>query len=276
MCSGFPSSCFISLTCNVWMSYCWGSFRVLLDGIYIMANELVLFSTQTHCPFLLSYDLERKKDKSFSTLSDIFFFSTTWAQTLYLQWKGNLPLNTGEACIPKPSGFAFNMLLQQRLTLHTKFAVIKAHKKLASWCSWAYSCWIRIWGEFCRHQSPDPRKQRSPQKCCVSTARAARCSSLSPGPVAFAPVQSGSPTSVWEAPELLWKSGPSFLNRPSRVAIALVSVDYCMGHTSREEFLLHCRVGSGTGALLLPAVCRGKFGNKHTLQRGIPPEHLSS
>lgn len=50
---------------------------MLLDGIYIMANELVLFSTQTHCPFLLSYDLERKKDKSFSTLSDIFFFSTT-------------------------------------------------------------------------------------------------------------------------------------------------------------------------------------------------------
>lgn len=211
MCSGFPSSCFISLTCNVWMSYCWGSFRVLLDGIYIMANELVLFSTQTHCPFLLSYDLERKKDKSFSTLSGIFFFSTTWAQTLYLQWKGHLPLNTGEACIPKPSGFAFNMLLQQRLTLHTKFAVIKAHNKLASWCSWAYSCWIRIWGEFCRLQSPDPRKQRSPQKCCVSTARAARCSSLSPGPVAFAPVQSGSPTSVWEAPELLWKSGPSLL-----------------------------------------------------------------
>lgn len=167
MCSGFPSSCFISLTCNVWMSYCWGSFRVLLDGIYIMANELVLFSTQTHCPFLLSYDLERKKDKSFSTLSDIFFFSTTWAQTLYLQWKGHLPLNTGEACIPKPSGFAFNMLLQQRLTLHTKFAVIKAHKKLASWCSWAYSCWIRIWGEFCRHQSPDPRKQRSPPKNVV-------------------------------------------------------------------------------------------------------------
>lgn len=39
-----------------------------------MANELVLFSTQTHCPFLLSYDLERKKDKSFSTLSDLFFF----------------------------------------------------------------------------------------------------------------------------------------------------------------------------------------------------------
>lgn len=45
---------------------------MLLDGIYIMANELVLFSTQTHCPFLLSYDLERKKDKSFPTLSESF------------------------------------------------------------------------------------------------------------------------------------------------------------------------------------------------------------
>lgn len=33
---------------------------MLRDDIYIMANELVLFSSQTHCPVLVSYDLERK------------------------------------------------------------------------------------------------------------------------------------------------------------------------------------------------------------------------
>lgn len=34
-----------------------------------MANELVLFSTQTHCPFLFSYDLEKKEEKALSTES---------------------------------------------------------------------------------------------------------------------------------------------------------------------------------------------------------------
>lgn len=36
------------------------------DGIYTMANELVLFPTQTHCPLLLSYELEGKGGRTFS------------------------------------------------------------------------------------------------------------------------------------------------------------------------------------------------------------------
>lgn len=39
-----------------------GFLCVLLEGIYNMANDLVLYSNQAHCPFLFSMIYEEKRD----------------------------------------------------------------------------------------------------------------------------------------------------------------------------------------------------------------------
>lgn len=180
MCSGFPSSCFISLTCNVWMSYCWGSFRVLLDGMYIMANALVLFATQTHCPFLFSYDLGRKKREGiFNTvrtscshhISPSFAFGTGISTTKY---RGSLDPNPCGISPRERScsrGSLYTPILQrQKCTMHRLSAVPKPPA---------------VGSEF-GARFPEPRPwEAAPPQCCVSTARQPRANLPSQAPAAL-------------------------------------------------------------------------------------------
>lgn len=67
------------------------------DSIYTMANELVLFPTQTHCPLLFSYELEGKEERTLSAQPSLFVGAAS-AHTFHAQ-QGN-----GGSLHPNPQG----------------------------------------------------------------------------------------------------------------------------------------------------------------------------